>query len=429
MNRIWHAAIWAFLTAECLAAGSDERADVPTADVDSVTPAASNFQPGEISIGEPLQVPFRDPAAVVPKTPTPPLTNPSTNPSPVRPFRGQAAPQSLGNAPPASRTASQSDPPVGTGWLGFTVDDTLVPGRMVIVDVAAGGPAAKAGLLPQDALLGINGSPIRTSDEMAAALAAIIPGSSVKMAISRGDRVEERVAVAVERPATASIPQWQASGERAAAPVARTPPPAVPPLAQERVPETTSPAPIAELPPPTLGKPGHPTAKGRTALGVRTVAVGPDLQARYQLESPAGAYVIGVVQDLPASKAGVPPGSVIVALGNQPVRDPGDLTRLVTSGPVGAPVTLQYVLPGGQSRRAEVVLQSLETPLERALVGEQPTATDPGSLAPVDGLRRAERRAVPPQNVAEVAEEVQLLRRRLETLERRLDSLEPRSLR
>ena len=99
---------------------------------------------------------------------------------------------------------------------------------------------------------------------------------------------------------------------------------------------------------------------------------------------------------------------------------------LVTSGPVGAPVTLQYVLPGGQSRRAEVVLQSLETPLERALVGEQPTATEPGSLAPVDGLRRAQRQAVSPPNVAE---EVQILRRRVETLEKRLDRLEPRSLR
>ena len=95
MNRIWHAAVWAFLAVECFAAGVDERADVPTADVDSVTPDASNFQPGEISIGEPLQVPFREPAVVMPKTPTPPLTTPSTNPSPPRPFRGQAAPQSL----------------------------------------------------------------------------------------------------------------------------------------------------------------------------------------------------------------------------------------------------------------------------------------------------------------------------------------------
>jgi hypothetical protein len=32
-------------------------------------------------------------------------------------------------------------------------------------------------------------------------------------------------------------------------------------------------------------------------------------------------------------------------------------------------MTLQYILPGGEKRRAEVSLQSLEVPLEQALVG------------------------------------------------------------
>ena len=94
-------------------------------------------------------------------------------------------------------------------------------------------------------------------------------------------------------------------------------------------------------------------------------------EARFNLPEPAGALVIGVVHDLPASKAGVPPGSVIVALDNQPVRSPSELTRLVTSGPVGRPMTLQYIMPGGEQRKAEVSLQSLEVPLERALVGPE----------------------------------------------------------
>jgi S1-C subfamily serine protease len=110
-------------------------------------------------------------------------------------------------------------------------------------------------------------------------------------------------------------------------------------------------------------------AKGRTALGVRTLPVDQSAQARFGLTEPAGALVIGVVQDLPASKAGVPPGSVIVALGNQPVRSPTELTKLVTSSPADRPITLQYILPGGEQRQAEVSLQSLELPLERALVG------------------------------------------------------------
>ena len=99
--------------------------------------------------------------------------------------------------------------------------------------------------------------------------------------------------------------------------------------------------------------------------------VDPAVAERFKLTQPAGALVIGVVHDLPASKAGVPPGSVIVALDNQPVRSPNELTQLVTHGPIGRPVTLQYILPGGEQRRAEVSLQSLEVPLERALVGPE----------------------------------------------------------
>ena len=72
-----------------------------------------------------------------------------------------------------------------------------------------------------------------------------------------------------------------------------------------------------------------------------------------------------------ADEAAAIAGSVIVALDNQPVRSPTELTRLVTGGPVGKPVTLQYILPGGEQRKAEVSLQSLEVPLERALVGPQ----------------------------------------------------------
>jgi membrane-associated protease RseP (regulator of RpoE activity) len=112
------------------------------------------------------------------------------------------------------------------------------------------------------------------------------------------------------------------------------------------------------------------TASGRPALGVRTVPVDTSMQSRFRLPDPSGAFVIGVVHDLPASRAGVPPGSVIVAINERPVGSPQDLSQLVSHGPVGIPVSLTYVRPGGEAKRAEVVLQPLEAPLERALVGE-----------------------------------------------------------
>jgi hypothetical protein len=180
----------------------------------------------------------------------------------------------------------------------------------------------------------------------------------------------------------------------------------------------TAPAASGGSPPPAAANPA-----GRTALGVRTVPIDSGLQARFNLPEASGAYVIGVVQDLPASRAGVPPGSVIVALGDRPVRSPDELTQLVTAGPIGRPVPIQYVLPGGTPRRAEVVLQSLERPLEEALTGPPvPTAIPVPTLEPGPSPTTA-RRPTSPRLAADVEAleaEVRDLRGRLERLERQL---------
>ena len=295
---------------------------------------AAPFQPGEISIGEPLRLPARRDAASAASAPQPgsPAPFAATAPDPV--------PRGPGN-----------------GWIGLTVDDTLVTGRLVVVDVAAAGPADRAGIRVRDQLLAIDGGPLSSADQLAAALAAISPGSTVKVAIGRGDRLDELVLEARPRPTQPAAREW-----RQAAPLEPRRPPV-------RGPVSAAPTPT---PDPGPASPAAPAGRGRTALGVRTLPVDESVAARFNLAAPAGALVIGVVHDLPASKAGVPPGSVIVAFDDRPVRSPTELTEIVTRGPVGRPVTLRYVLPGGEARRAEVSLQSLEVPLERALVGPEP---------------------------------------------------------
>jgi len=298
--------------------------------------ASAPFQPGEISIGEPLQLPARPRIAAPAETPT--IEAP------------RVAPEASAAVPPAA----------GNGWIGLTVDDKLVTGRLVVVDVAAAGPADQAGVRVQNHLLAIDGVPLRSADQLAAALAAIAPGSTVKVAIGRGDRIDEVSLQATARPSKPLAREWQ-KAEPPEPVVVREPPPAFAPAvaAPARTPPANSPPQAAA------------SGTGRTALGVRTMPVDPAVAERFKLTQPSGALVIGVVHDLPASKAGVPPGSVIVALDNQPVRSPNELTQLVTRGPIGRPVTLQYILPGGEQRRAEVSLQSLEVPLERALVGPE----------------------------------------------------------
>lgn len=434
---------------------------------------APPFQPGEISVGDPISLPVVPPAAG--KQAAADATNAADAP-PTAP------------AQPSAAASPQTVIP-GNGWLGLTAEESKQPGRWVVADVAANGPAAAAGIRPGDELRAINGTTLSNAEELAQSMTSFAAGQDVRLAIGRGAEVVDVVVQAAPRPPAAAKPNWQsataapAAGPAAAAApapaaapggVAAVPPSAVAPSApQTPAPEgfrsavVDAPAPLpgpagsrwrtpdfapaaaaaepsrlaadtpaARLEPPaeTSGPVSQPpalpaadrlaadaaaTGRGRPALGVRTLPIDAGIQARFRLTEPTGAYVLGVVQDLPASRAGVPPGSVIVALGDQPVRSPADLTKLVTGGPVGRPVSLEYVLPGGEERRADVVLQPLELPLQRALVGPEPTA--------VPTLQRAERpvaavtAAEPPVDADAVRQEVRFLRQRLERLEQWLD--------
>ena len=469
----------AVLSAILMAASSGPFAsaadDAPVADTSLPQPvaapsatAAPAFQPEDISIGEPISLPRATPlASPAPgRPPLPPPTVPAGGPFQTTPSQLPSVIAPASQAPlippaqaPARAAAAQAlaDPSAslqsaaaGGGWLGIAVDDTVVTGRLVVVEVAPGGPAAKAGVRPQDMLLAINGNQLRNGDEMAAALAAITPGQQVKMAVGRENRVEDVVAQASARPPEALSRDWQSAvaGEAAAPNASVLASAAAPPalVAPTRlVPETATvsvlPPPAALLPAraatdaPQLARPATatPAASGRTALGVRTVPVDPNVQSRFQLSEPQGAFVIGVVQDLPASKAGVPPGSVIVAINHQPVRSPQDLTQLVARGPVGTPVPLRYVLPGGQSKQADVVLQSLQQPLERALIGDGDG--DAGQTAEPPSLQTAPlttRRVQPtagyqsaePATLVRLEELLLRMNNRLEQLERRLERIE-----
>jgi membrane-associated protease RseP (regulator of RpoE activity) len=337
--------------------------------------------------------------------------------------RGRAALQPAGAVP-------------GTGWLGLTVAESNVPGRWRVDTVAPGGPAALAGIVAGDELRAVNGVAITNADAVAQALTAIAAGQDVRVAVARGDGVRDLALRAEPRP-TASPRGWQPATATAMA----TPTTATPALPARPVPDAApgiaafATAPAQPLPPPALEPSPLPSAvasavaglpaaadKRRMALGVRTVPIDATTQARFRLPAAAGAYVIGVVQDLPAAKAGVPPGSVIVSFGERPVRSPVELTQLVTSGPVDRPVSLEFILPSGESRRADVVLQALEAPLEEALVGTLAPADVP-ALDPGPAAVRTERPTV--AGDAALRAEIRGLRARLDRLEQALGSGSP----
>jgi S1-C subfamily serine protease len=456
-----------------------------TVAADGDKPAAG--QPADISVGEPISLP------VPPATGRKPVADAATP--------GDADPVTA--SPPAGAAVPQAVVP-GNGWLGLTAEESTQPGRWVVADVAAHGPAAAAGIRVGDELRAINGTTLSNAEELAQSMTSFAAGQDVRLAIGRGAEVVDVVVRAGPRPPAAAKPNWQpatagpatspaepasppsgavasASSPPSGVPAADAAPAAAPPAAgfappaaaaapQPSAPEAFRSA-VVDAPAPLPGPSGSrwrtpdfaPAAEpsrlatdppadrlpataepvgagaaenaavaataapripdqrvgnGRPALGVRTLPIDAGMQARFRLTQPTGAYVLGVVQDLPASRAGVPPGSVIVALGDQPVHTPADLTRLVTGGPVGRPVSLEYVLPGGEERRADVVLQPLELPLQRALVGPEPTT--------VPTLQRAERpvSAAAPEpavNADAVRQEIRFLRQRLERLEQWLE--------
>jgi len=427
---------------------------------------APPFVPGEISIGEPIVLP--------------------PNQAPVA--------TSAAAAPPGAVP--------GNGWLGIVVAESRTPGRWVVAEVAPGSPAEAAGIRAGDDVRAINGTRLQSADDVSQTLTALAPGQAVSVAIARDESVADVRMTAVPRPAPAAVRGWQAApgdpspavsdrsgfAVAAAPPVAAVVPPAgivpapmttpsaaaasvppaqpaasilVPPAvaAPDRVaapsafaaapasgfmpsaapgvpgPTASPPSAVHELPPPQAA----PGGRGRTALGVRTVPIDAETRSRFRLPALRGAYVIGVVQDLPAARAGVPPGSVIVALDARPVDSPDDLTRMVTGGPVGRPVSLEYVLPGGAAKKADVVLQPLEVPLERALIGTEPAAAPgvptllpspaPGSASPATEAfpYRADRPADAAALEAARAE-LRRLRARLDALERELGGAPARRL-
>lgn len=324
------------------------------------------------------------------------------------------------------------------GQLGLAIDDSLVPGRLVVVEVAPSGPAAKAGVRVQDMVLAIDGEPTLDAERFAAAIATIGPGDNVRFAIGRGGTVEEVTLIADDpasprRSAFGQPPFPSDADPSSAGPVATA---AAPQRADVSPPAVSIPAFSEPRPSPdrwqgspgsaaTGGPPPAENVRGKMALGVRTVPVDPVVQARYSLPEPTGALVVGLVEDLPASRSGLPTGSVIVAFDRQPVRSPMDLTKLVSNGPTDRPVKLEYILPGGESRAADVSLVSVNAETAAAMTNPltvHPTPVTPEAAAP----------AIKPGSAADADREalrleILQIRKAVDSLLRRLEDLESRA--
>jgi serine protease Do len=181
----------------------------------------------------------------------------------------------------------------------------------VVLNLAPGGAAAKAGLEPGDVIVGYNGKPIRNRDELVSMVTATKPGTTVPVRIVR-DRQERTISVTVEELDLETEANALRSDNRGGG---------APP--QE---ETTS------------------------GFGVTLGNLTPQVAQQLRLDRGVqGAVVTDVEQGSPAARAGLAPGDVIVRVGRETVQSAAEASRALGAIPSGGTAFLRILRSGQET--------------------------------------------------------------------------------
>lgn len=260
------------------------------------------------------------------------------------------------------------------GYLGIVADDRDVSGLGVrIVEVAASGPADKAGLKLGDLVTKIGDRLVRDLDDFAAALHNMPVGRKLRFTVER-DFEPRRIEVTL--------------GKR-------------PPEEKRLAPE--------------FGRIGDPTAPApprMSLLGVRVEDVDAQVQADAGLPDARGAVVTHVTEGSPADLAKVPLQAVIVAINGKEVDSPADLKRLIAAAGPGKQIRLDYY------HRGKLVERTLQ--LAEVLEPEGGVAPAAANEPVVDSQ---EAREEPPEPLTD-QQRIERLEERVRQLEARLEEFE-----
>jgi hypothetical protein len=312
-----------------------------------------------------------------------------------------------------------------------------------VLTVRKDGPAEKAGIRPDDLIVGIGNRAVRSISDMATIVAASRPGERLEFSVERGGRRLMIGVVPTLRP-----PPEPEGGSRGG---------------PEILPAPRTPVPRAPAPPPP--DPEVPLAD-RPVLGIRVVPLDSDSRRNLPLLVRRGVVISSVDFASPAERAGLPVGGVIVAVDGRRIDSPEDIVSALEGARPGQEVEITYyhqrvaqrkriTLAGGapdepgRAAEPESDLPGLVPPAGRddpaaprerggGVGGLLPGRTLPPAVRDVerliDGMLRPGEPAPPPAaaaggggDVAELKAEVEILRRRLAQLEARLADLERRA--
>jgi S1-C subfamily serine protease len=131
---------------------------------------------------------------------------------------------------------------------------------------------------------------------------------------------------------------------------------------------------------------------------------------------PDGIVLASVLDDTPAGRSGLKSGDRLIALNDQPVRTPNDLTDRLDRIPADMDVTLDFLRGAGPAREHHRLTLRTTT---RPLPDIEPIAKPSIASAPSPSSPKARSEEARPPLPREVADKIERLERRIDELEKR----------
>ena len=180
----------------------------------------------------------------------------------------------------------------------------------VVLNVAPGGAAERAGIEPGDVIVGYNGNPVRNSDELVGMVTATRPDTTVPVRIVR-DREEQTISVTIEEldieTETAALRSNNGGG-------------------------------------------GDDLQETSTGFGLTLGNITPQIAQQLRLDrGTQGAVVIDVEPGSPAARVGLTGGDIIVRVGREAIETAAEAGRALGQIPSGGTAFLRVLRNGRES--------------------------------------------------------------------------------
>jgi len=204
---------------------------------------------------------------------------------------------------------------VTRGYLGVQVSD-LTPDLVqafglppdtkgaLVQNVVPRGPAAKGGVQPGDLVLSLNGKPVESAGQLTRSVALVPPGEQVNMVVLRKGGEKKQLSFKVaQRPEDEGVASRGGEGEE--------------------------------------GGSGAAPSNKNPKLGFSLAPITPEIARQLGVAPEEGVVVADVVENGPASRAGIRQGDVILELNRQPVKKVEDVAAAVAKMKEGSMALLR----------------------------------------------------------------------------------------